>query len=429
MAKNKELSVVEKELAYQESLRKEQERLKAAGMVKESETIMPTMVDEDSDNDKRIDLSSIIPKGEKDLSGADLISRETELKSDGAVVIASVVNNELQFQEAAKTPEQIDMVQRKKDYIANQNDKKKIKEKTKKKKVKLDKKGQGVIALMSLVAIAIIGFTIWYYKNAPAEDKFKVLTVTVELGDALPPHMSSYVTPGIGDNVSDSAYTKNVDKVKIDSPGDYEYTVSHAGKTKTGIIRIVDTTSPSLELREVTITEGDAYDAGTFVADCTDLTGCNFEFEEKDTESKYKDPGKYKVAILAKDAFNNQSIKQTTLIIEAVGMVKYFQKNNPFDFNKGYEETERYEIHFTNFNNKAIILKGIHTYTYKYQDEEMYKYDYKEFYGLNGYTFDDANLTIVKTLDASTVGNNYSTFETSINWLQSEGFSETTAFE
>ena len=85
MAKNKELSVVEKELAYQESLKKEQERLKAAGMVKESETIMPTMVDEDSDNDKRIDLSSIIPKGEKDLSGADLISRETELKSDGAV--------------------------------------------------------------------------------------------------------------------------------------------------------------------------------------------------------------------------------------------------------------------------------------------------------------------------------------------------------
>ena len=37
------------------------------------------------------------------------------------------------------------------------------------------------------------------------------------------------------------------------------------------------------------------------------------------------------------------------------------------------------------------------------------EYDYKEFYGLNGYTFDDANLTIVKTLDASTVGNNYST--------------------
>lgn len=416
-------------------MQNEQDKLKQDQNVPEEEikTITPTMLDEEEiahASSGHKDLSAIIPEYNNEISRKEVSfnSKDNELKSDGSVILATFNTENLEedpvLDSDAAIPEQINIEERKIEIARNKNKKRKKIEK-KKKRSEAERKiarGQNIICLISLtIIIGIVAF-VYYYKERPLDSKFKVLEVQVEIGDRLPIRKENYVKPGIGTRIDELTYSINTEKVVVDAIGEYEYTVTHNGITKPGIIKIVDTKAPTLIVREVVITEGMTYTPASFVQECQDYSGCNYSYEDPETPNKYKEPGEYIIYIVAIDAYQNKAVKQASLKIEATGMVKHFVKKELFDFEKGYEKTTEYELHFTDFASTAIILNGKQIITYKYNDEDLYRKDKGEYYGFETYTFDDDSKTITKKDTISSVGNNYTRLNNVIDYLTGQGY-------
>ena len=392
-------------------------------------TIMPTMIDNEeiSNVEKKVDLSAIIPEYQEEglFETESLMSNDKEYKSDGSVLIGKINDDySVEMLENVSFPEQIDMVKRKHEKQRQKNQKKKKKEKTKISDLKKEQKRLNISTLIGLGMLAIVvAFGIYYYYK-PETNGFEVMSFDVELGSKLPVRKNAYVKDASGEITDEMSYKIDTSEVVIDEIGTYQYKVWHKGQTKYGKINIVDTTAPSLEVKNLIINEGDLYEAKEFVANCTDLTGCNYSFEEAGTEKKYTTPGTYSVYIVAKDAFENRTIKQASLTIEAKGMVKYFIKDDPYNFEQGYQLTTTYEIHFTDFLSNSIILNGVKTEVRTFQDENSYKTAYDKYYGVLNYVCDDNKMTITYTEKITQVGNNYSRMDDVTYYLTSNGYSE-----
>ena len=392
------------------------------------ETIMPTMIDNEEIGhiDNVRDISAIIPQDQptqNDNEGIDLISKEKELKSDGAIVIGTINDEQAVLMADANYPLQIDIAKRKEEIIKSKN-KKKQKKQVDPNQLKKKNKTQNIISISALVVIVGLIVFFIYYKTKPTENDFKPVSMTIELGESLPVRITSYVTPGVGDTLNEMEYILDTSKVKVDKVGEYEFTIKHNNIIKTGFISIVDTTAPALEVREVVITEGSTYTPESFISNCEDLSGCNYAFENAEESSELKEAGNYNIKISATDAYDNKTTKEVSLIIEARGMVKYFDKENPYDFSKGYQLTSTYELHFTNFLSNAIILNGTYKEIYSFQEKDKYEDYKKEHYGEENYNFDDEKMIVTYLTEANTVGNYYSKLEDVKNYLITEGYTE-----
>lgn len=388
-------------------------------------TIMPTMIDESEQIRKVRDLSAIIPQSNNNTTlGSDeieLISKDNNLKSDGSMIIANIDENGAAIVKANFAyPEQID-IEARKEELAKLKTKKKKKEKIKPSIAA--QKFQNNMALFSLIVIiSLAGF--WYYiTHAPTETDFKPLTVEIELGEKLPIRTSSYVEPGKGE-IDELLYALDTSNVKIEEAGEYEFTVTYKGVSKTGKIIIKDTTAPLLEVREVYAVEGESYNAGSFVESCVDWSGCNYSFQDSETEKKYTAPGSYVVYVVATDAYQNSVTKQASLIIEARGNVKKYTKNSGFLYDAGYEVEETYELHYYDYANYSTLLNGTHTTIFKYQDEIKYEAARAQYYGEVNYTCLDSELTIKKVESVYVIGSNYSKKQDIENYFNREGFQE-----
>jgi len=387
-------------------------------------TIMPTMIDDSEEREeKRRDLSAIIPKFEEiteNNNAIELTSRENTLKSDGATVIALIdAEGEAKMTANPSFPLQIDIEERKKEMQRKKSNKNK-KDKPKK-NIKAAQKFQNNMALISLsLIIFLAGFYYWYKKH-PTEKDFTPLQVKVELGEKLPIRTSSYVKPGQG-KVDELLYGLDLSNVILEEPGEYDFTVTYKGVSKTGKVIIEDSTPPELEVRNVTITEGTAYDASSFVESCKDPSGCNYAFQDNETPKKYTNNGTYVVYVVATDAFQNSVTKRANLIIEAEGNVKKYIRKTNFDFNTGYETKETYDLHFTEYSTYSLLINGTQEIVYYYQKEEKYQEARKEYTGEANYSFDDSKMTITYKKAVTTVGSNYSRLDDIDNYLKREGF-------
>ena len=391
------------------------------------QTIMPTMIDnEDSGKSKtNRDLSAIIPKelDNGNPEGELLESKDKELKSDGSVVIGSILNEEEISVEANATfPLQIDIEARK----AEKNKFVKNKRKKKDKISEEEKKSQNITSLIALVALCILGAFAYYYKNHKTENDFTTLAVTVELGDKLPIRTNQYVKPGIGNTVNEMKYHLNTSEVKIDEVGEYEFTVTFNGITKTGTINIVDTTAPQLTVKDLTFTEGTDYAAETFVDNCKDLSGCSFSFEDPNTTTKYNTAGVYEVYIVATDPYGNKEMIKAKLTSEEKGLVKKLTKIEPYDVTKGYSKEITYDLHFTSFQSDAILLRGYKTEVYKYQNDDLFTKDKEKYNGEENYVIDNNLKTITYSQPSVNMINNYSKMNDILSSLSQEGYIENT---
>lgn len=392
-----------------------------------NETIMPTMIDESEEQaEKKKDLSAIIPQftDNSEVAETELISKDNMFKSDASITLA-VVNEagEATMDAGAKLPEQIDMEQRKKEIEASKNVKKaKKKEKRDRRRARRNKRQENIIALSSLIVMIALGiFGHWFFTHKTDKD-FLPKTVTIELGERLPVQKLSYIQPGVGDKIEDILYTIDTSKVVLEEIGEYDYTVTYKGITKSGKIKIVDTTPPELEVRTVTITEGNQYKAETFVEECRDPTGCNYSFQDLNTEQKNTAAGSYVVYIVATDAYGNSTTKKASLIIETEGNLRRYVKTTEYNQTLGYEVIEAYDLHFSEYSTYGILIDGTQEKTFKYQDVERYEAARKEYQGELGYSFSDSEMTITYKISTHTVGNNYSNSNDIDNYLTREGF-------
>lgn len=389
----------------------------------ETETIMPSMIDNEemTEMERPRDLSAIIPQyqnieqGSNDIS---LESKEATLKSDGTVTLGTYNENGSNVATNVQLPEAIDIEQRKAEIIRNKKSKKK--ELNKKVKKKKGSKSQSVMALISLVIIGGLVAFYFYYKSVPKDSDFKPLHVYVELGQKLPIRMSEYVKPGIGTTVDEMAYTLDTSSVILDKIGDYEFSVTHNNIVKQGIITIQDKTSPELEVRDVIIEEGTTFDAGMFVTYCNDYSGCNYSFEEINTQNKYTEPGTHIVYVVAQDAYNNKIVKQANLIILSKGSQKIFTKYE-IDSNNYRSISYRYNLIFIASNNSLLLYEGTQTIIYSYTSETAYNTAKNIYNGEINYTCDDDSKTITYV---HAVTDLFDTYENVVDRLSSEGYEE-----
>ncbi len=390
----------------------------------EEKTIMPTMMDEEEMEEQQDnkDLSSIIPSFDSSIdSKQDLQSRESELKGDGSTIIGVINNDEYSIVTDAKLPDAIDIKERTAEAIRNKNRKKKI---TPTQKKVMSSKAQSYTALGALIIIiGLVAFYI-YYKHIPKDSDFKPLSIKVELGTKLPIRGSDYVKPGIGNEVDELSFVIDTSKVRVDEVGEYEFTVTHNNLTKTGIIYVVDTTPPNLEVHSLTIKKDWSITPKQFVVSCTDLTGCNYSFEEKDTETKYTTGGKHVVYIVATDAYDNKTVKKADLYIEEI--IKFYKKTFPYNRSEGYILTEDYELHFDELLDTAVIINGVKTETYKFEEEQYYNRFKDKYYGEINYVFDEPNKIVTHTVSLTSVGQGYSRLPDVITYFNTEGFVEYT---
>lgn len=408
--------------------KKDKKQLENTAPEETKSTIMPTMIDESEEYiEKKRDLSAIIPHFEEGTTTAEnsieLISKDNTLKSDGSISIATLTNEgEVNLSPNARYPEQIDVEERKKEQQRRKNRKT---EKLKKKKSSASaQKFQNRMAIVSLITIIFIcGFAYWV-THRKTEMDFQPLVVTVELGKSLPYKTSSYVKPGVGNNVDDLLYAVDLSNVIVEEPGEYPFTVTYKGTKKQGKIIVQDTTSPTLEIRNVTIVEGQTYDASTFVEDCRDLSGCNYSFQDSDTEQKYTTAGSYVVYVVATDAFQNTTTKKASLIIESQGNVHVYTKHTGFDWDLGYEKEETYDLHFAQYRDYALLVNGTYEVKMIYQDAERYNKEKEKLTGEANYSFNDAEMTITQITSTTIVGSNYSKYEDIDPYLKREGFTE-----
>ena len=389
-------------------------------------TITPTMIDNEEIGKKnqKKDLSAIIPEQNNQTENTDgivLESKDKELKSDGAVVIANIVNDDIVMDEKAVLPAQIDIEARKRNR-ANM-----LKSKKRKNKVELDdeaKKSQNITSIIVLILICFLGGFAYYIYNRKTLKDFQPLPVTVELGDKLPIRTKNYVKPGVGNTVDELKYVLNTKDVDIDEVGEYNFTVTFNNITKTGTIKIVDTTAPDLTVKRVVITEGTTYGPESFVDECIDLSGCNYSFEDSKTTDKYRTPGTYNVYIVATDPYENKTTKKTQLVIEAQGMVKKLVKTEEYSENKGYSLKTTYDLHFSSFMDNAILYNGYKIEEYQYRNDEKFNEAKTKYTGEANYTIDTKNKTIKYEPDPVSQINNYSTLDDIVISLKANGFTE-----
>lgn len=389
-------------------------------------TITPTMIDNEEIGKKnqKKDLSAIIPEQNNQTENTDgivLESKDKELKSDGAVVIANIVNDDIVMDEKAVLPAQIDIEARKRNR-ANM-----LKSKKRKNKVELDdeaKKSQNITSIIVLILICFLGGFAYYIYNRKTLKDFQPLPVTVELGDKLPIRTKNYVKPGVGNTVDELKYVLNTKDVDIDEVGEYNFTVTFNNITKTGTIKIVDTTAPDLTVKRVVITEGTTYGPESFVDECIDLSGCNYSFEDSKTTEKYRTPGTYDVYIVATDPYENKTTKKTQLVIEAQGMVKKLVKTEEYSEYKGYSLKTTYDLHFSSFMDNAILYNGYKIEEYQYRNDEKFNEAKTKYTGEANYTIDTKNKTIKYEPDPVSQINNYSTLDDIVTSLKANGFTE-----
>lgn len=384
--------------------------------------ITPTITNEEPDSDnKKIDLSSIIPQTSINEEGIEIESKEKLLKSDGSIILSDITNEiDQSISENFKYPEQIDIKRRKEERIRNRNAKKNININNKSPK---NKNNLNIMSLVSLLTIVVLSFIGYYIYRTVFKDPFTLKYVTVELGDELPLNKDNYIKVTNGSKIDDLLYDLDTSQVDIDVVGTYDYYVTYKDIFKIGKIEVADTKKPSLTLREVIITEGSKYTIESFILSCEDLSGCNYSFANEE-DSTYTDPGTYEVEIQAEDGYKNITKLMGKLTIEAKGMVKKLKKDNGFDFNKGYQETIEYELHFGEFNDDAIIKNGTKYTTRVYQSKDIYNKDAEAHKGEDGYNFDNDKLIISITEKANTIGNNYNTLKIVIEYLRQQGFEE-----
>ena len=181
-----------------------------------------------------------------------------------------------------------------------------------------------------IIGVCVIGIIICFLitSNFQGENRNtpeKVLNikneVTVEVNDTYTKNIFFSKVENVDLDTVDIDYPNDFD---IATPGRYKVTLTINQKNYSTTLVVVDTTKPTLILKNVTINEGQSYNSKDFVTSCYDNSNdaCNLNFAygvdedgNKVDYANYKETGTYTIKISAKDNSDNETIEETKLII------------------------------------------------------------------------------------------------------------------
>lgn len=198
-----------------------------------------------------------------------------------------------------------------------------------KQKVRNKKKTITQIIIISVCLIGIVScfFIAHYFNNLLPSGAVVELrdSVAIEVNGSLPNKTTFFSKL---ENVKESDIVVEYPDINLQNIGEYQVFIKVHNKKYTSTLKIVDTLSPVLVLKELKIEKGATYTALDFVESCTDNSNkdCIIDFYNlaKTQEgvnidySSFTEDGIYPIEIIAKDEANNQSnpIKTTLTIGE-----------------------------------------------------------------------------------------------------------------
>lgn len=145
------------------------------------------------------------------------------------------------------------------------------------------------------------------YLNAVLLISPVVSEITVEAGSDFPKAEDFLIA-----ECEASLLTKEA-SVSMDVPGDYPVEIEISGNVFSSVLKVADTTAPTLVLSEQNIYQGVAILAEAFVEEATDVSEIvSYDFV---TEPDFMVPGETSVEIIATDAFGNAAVENTILTI------------------------------------------------------------------------------------------------------------------
>lgn len=163
-------------------------------------------------------------------------------------------------------------------------------------------------------------------KNNVIINDEKILEVFSEL-----PKATDFAIKGTDINYGNLKFAANASNITVvNMVGEYTLSIKFKGQTYPVTLKVVDTVAPELNLKELSINEGETYDINSFIGEVKDNYDSSVtpKFvttdlkEGSETEyidySSYKDPGEYTIKIEVEDSSKNKTVKETKLIIKKV---------------------------------------------------------------------------------------------------------------
>ena len=223
--------------------------------------------------------------------------------------------------------------------------------------------------------------------NAPLAAK----EVTIELGSEIPTDITIYMNRSL----NATEYKLVTNKIDNNKVGEYKFDVVYNGNTYTGTAKVTDTTAPVITTKDVTVKSANDVVIGDFVENCTDLSGCTYDFETPLDASQFTENGTYPVSIVAKDEYENISKVTANLIIDSSAVTVEKMSCTKSGKSSDYAATIAYGYEFTfdEESNYATIVDN-RTYTFDTTDELA---KHKTAYGEGEGTYDETALTYKST--------------------------------
>lgn len=189
-------------------------------------------------------------------------------------------------------------------------------------KVKKSKNiSMGTIVVGAIVGILIliaVGVSISVASGSNKQPKNAVIklneSISVEVNSKLPDKTTFFTEL---EHVPESDIKVSYDAVDLTKVGEYNVTLTIYKKVYQTTLKVIDTESPELVLKDYSIPVGSSYKASDFVESCSDNSKdeCNVSFYSlglsqdgsKIDYSSFKNEGSYSVQIIATDASGNAS--------------------------------------------------------------------------------------------------------------------------
>lgn len=196
----------------------------------------------------------------------------------------------------------------------------------------------GVIISICVIGVAVCLYFTQYYDFGGSEE------TSVKLQDSI--SLEIFSSPPANDIFFSSLSGVDEDDIEVDmsavdfnSIGSYIVVVSVEGSEYEVTLNIVDATSPTLELNELVIEDGETYILDDFIVSCTDNSNdeCLISYDTSSvTEngdsidfSSYYETGTYTITIKASDSSGNTAYKSTTLTIGDVSSAPEEPEEDP----------------------------------------------------------------------------------------------------
>lgn len=207
------------------------------------------------------------------------------------------------------------------------------------------------LVVFSFILI-IIGLAVFGYFFILQKVNFAPKTVTVELGSTLSLDVNDYL---LKKKVDTSGFSLNLNKVDTSEIGTYQYTISYNKIVRKGNVKVVDSTPPTFEVKNVKIeaTEDNFY-LGSFLSSCDDASlPCLVSLKNDSDYAKFKTPGIYNIKIVVADIFDNK--KETEVEVEVVEKgTLVLEEENDLIFAKSSIELDNFKDEYYLKLNKAI---------------------------------------------------------------------------